>query len=519
MGELIGLLDPATREPLEGYYCGAASPQISVVVCKTAASKWRLIRVHPARITRRKTQREPTVGGDPMKPLPPKGRDIEAHADSEGDYDLIDGDEYEAPERKDGAVGFEEKVDLQSERSEAADDIEVRVEVGGDGSDYDTEDVGVGGELLADGSGNENDAKQNKAKSSEALYVFVDGGWKPETELYSYASLSLPQTPHKIPKPHDNTAKNQIAASKEEVAAGSHKAADLKELRSFHQNGALGARIFEITPQVKRYTMTGGWRRTWKGEGGARVAKSRLYVRGFQDKREKEWLKTYSSTMDKGLFRILLIYVLMRGWSLAKTDVSTAFLQARSPDILFIKLPSDLPEEAVTMGYVPGGIYKQEKAIYGRVDAPRLFTTQFKAALAANGWIEIAPAILAKLVQNQIEGVMGTHVDDLICGAARPMPELDAIGKLYRIDQVHEIKPNVYEVYAGMDILFGKDKCLLGQHRYAADIQTELDDADRLSRRQFTERDLDITPDGEANIIYKEAQQGWVGILGWLAQT
>ena len=28
-----------------------------------------------------------------------------------------------------------------------------------------------------------------------------------------------------------------------------------------------------------------------------------------------------------------------------------------------------------------------------------------------------------------------------------------------------------------------------------------------------------LTPDGESNIIYKEAQQGWTGILGWLAQT
>ena len=37
MGALVGLLDPASGEPLEGYYCGATSPQVSVVVCKTAA--------------------------------------------------------------------------------------------------------------------------------------------------------------------------------------------------------------------------------------------------------------------------------------------------------------------------------------------------------------------------------------------------------------------------------------------------------------------------------------------------
>ena len=86
MGALVGLLDPASGEPLEGYYCGAISPQVSVVVCKTAAGRWRIVRIHPARVTRRKVKRAPIRGGDPLRPLPPKPHDVEEH--DMADYDL-----------------------------------------------------------------------------------------------------------------------------------------------------------------------------------------------------------------------------------------------------------------------------------------------------------------------------------------------------------------------------------------------------------------------------------------------
>ena len=98
--------------------------------------------------------------------------------------------------------------------------------------------------------------------------------------------------------------------------------------------------------------MTAGWRRTFKGEGETRKPKSRLYVRGFKDGREKEFLQTYSATMDKGLFRLMLIYAKTCGWKFAKTDVSTAFLQATSKDDLYIHLPMDLPQEAVVVSRV-----------------------------------------------------------------------------------------------------------------------------------------------------------------------
>ena len=380
--------------------------------------------------------------------------------------------------------------------------------MGGEGSDYEAEEIDV--RIIVDdeeaGPGRVN---VQEGLAAEVMYYFQDGKWYSELNSQAYAAQGFPQH---IPKPPDNKSKNQLEASTKEVAGGSHKTADLKELESFHRNGALGARVLHVTPEVKRFTMTAGWRRTWKGEGDNRVAKSRLYVRGFHDKRDKEWLKTYSSTMDKGLFRILLIYVMSRGWNLAKTDVSTAFLQAKSVDELYIRLPKDLPHEARDMGYEPEGVYKQERALYGRVDAPRLFTTQFKSALQLHGWGEVAPSILVKRdVKGEIEGVMGTHVDDLLCGAATPCAELEAIGKVYKTGDVYAIRQDVYEVYAGLDIMVGKDRCLLGQHRYAEGINTELNTCDTLRRRQFTDSDILLTPDGEVqhNIQRSAARMDW----------
>ena len=39
------------------------------------------------------------------------------------------------------------------------------------------------------------------------------------------------------------------------------------------------------------------------------------------------------------------------------------------------------------------------------------------------------------------------------------------------------------------------------------------------TRRRFSAKDLELTKDDEINVDYKEEQQSWTGVLGWMART
>ena len=250
VGDIVMVVDPVSKEGMEGIFGGLYSEQAASVILKTASGKWRVRRVHPSAVRFRALQgsREPLAGGNPLLAREVAG-DLEGPSDQQ-DYDLIDG-------------GVDDDDEGPAEQ-EVNDDDGVYVDL--------SDDFDSGGAFIA---------------SAQSL--------------------------------KDNKAKNQVAASREDVLQGSHHDTDMKELRSFRSNGALGSRISSPSKEVLAKTLTASWRRTWKlqdegaGDGaGRRVAKSRLYVRGFQDRRDRGWLETHAGTADPGLERIAYLYAFHR---------------------------------------------------------------------------------------------------------------------------------------------------------------------------------------------------------------
>eukprot|EP00919_Chromeraceae_sp_WS-2016_P051972 GHVR01123163.1.p1 GENE.GHVR01123163.1~~GHVR01123163.1.p1 ORF type:complete len:110 (+),score=10.12 GHVR01123163.1:1131-1460(+) len=79
------------------------------------------------------------------------------------------------------------------------------------------------------------------------------------------------------------------------------------------------------------------------------------------------------------------------GWELAKSDVTTAFLQAPMHQK---KLPQLLPKK-VPKDWKPCMTARAIKAVYGLVDA-RIYTSFLKNKIEKFDWVQVAESILIK---------------------------------------------------------------------------------------------------------------------------
>lgn len=319
----------------------------------------------------------------------------------------------------------------------------------------------------------------------------------------------------------ENQAKGHLDVTPEELRAGSHDAAMLKELERWVELKVLSAEV-PRSPGSRERFMTTRWRHTWKAtEEGGRKAKSRLVARGFQDPRDPGWVETYSGTAEVGQFRTALIYALCQGWAGAKADVKTAFLQAEATDGLLLRLPNELPPGADKLGFRPGAFHRQQKAVYGTMDAAKLFTDKFKAKSGELGWREIAQSVLVKGGESggATRAILIMHIDDLLCLAADPLALISEIGTVFELDEPVMMKPGVKRTYVGMDIEFGEAGrvCRVGQDSYAEAIDTGL--SVKALKRAVGPEDLQPAEAREIDERLQPQQRKWVGMLGWLAKT
>ena len=168
------------------------------------------------------------------------------------------------------------------------------------------------------------------------------------------------------------------------------------------------------------------WVLTWKsveddqGNSNGRKAKARLVVLGFQDPNLTEVARDAPTLTKEGRHTILQMIASFQ-WELASFDIKTAFLRGKADERnpLAMEPPIELRKK---LQLDDDQVCKLVGNAYGRVDAPLLFFKEFGKQLKELGFKvhPLEPCIhFLESIQNGrrfIHGILGTHVDDGLCG-------------------------------------------------------------------------------------------------------
>eukprot|EP00435_Cladocopium_sp_Y103_P041817 s1270_g11.t1 len=183
------------------------------------------------------------------------------------------------------------------------------------------------------------------------------------------------------------------------------------------------------------------WILTWKPidasedpNGRSTKAKARLVILGYLDPKLED-LPRDSPTLGRNSKMLLLQLIASMNWQLRSFDIRAAFLQGKpqSDRVLAIEPVSELID---ALQLTTDQVCKLEKGAYGLVDAPYQWFQAISEALINLGFsqspFDPCQYILRHHETGSLEGVLGLHVDDGICGGSQYFSQkIDLLEKQY----------------------------------------------------------------------------------------
>ncbi|CAE7239120.1 RE1 [Symbiodinium sp. CCMP2592] len=170
-----------------------------------------------------------------------------------------------------------------------------------------------------------------------------------------------------------------------------------------------------------RWVLT--WKKSSDPDDKTLSPKARLVLVGFQDP-DLGRIATDSPTLRKESKHIILSICASKGWVIWGADIKTAFLSgdASNRDLYNFR-PHDEVREFMQLD--EDDILRLEKAAYGLAEAPRAWFLRLTRELCAVGLVvsQLDPCVFLLRCEstNDLLGVCGTHVDDLLGGGTTAM--------------------------------------------------------------------------------------------------
>ncbi|CAE6922027.1 RE2 [Symbiodinium sp. CCMP2592] len=191
-----------------------------------------------------------------------------------------------------------------------------------------------------------------------------------------------------------------------------------REAKMIEVKNFVAAKAFETLPEAlkppKEVAVGMRWILTWKvKEDGTSKPKARAVLLGYQDP-SYEHRATTAPVMTRQTRQLVLQVAANKGWSVAKGDVSGAFLQGREyPDRLYC-IPC--PEICEALQIPAESITRLRRACYGLVDAPLEWYKTVDEFLTEQGlqrlWSDACCWVLRD--NDQVVGLISGHVDDFL---------------------------------------------------------------------------------------------------------
>jgi hypothetical protein len=183
---------------------------------------------------------------------------------------------------------------------------------------------------------------------------------------------------------------------------------DLEEIRSLGENKA-----YEVVDRPKDAQVLPSMmvRKTKRAHGKVERYKSRFVAKGCAD-RNKAIKETFAPTLRYATLRFMIALAAMFGVVIHQLDIKTAFLNGVLPYPVFVEQPKS---------YAVGGhtkVWRLKKALYGLVEAPRLWYEKLTEVLSKIGFARMTgdPCLYAMITKDGAEAhltVIGVFVDDM----------------------------------------------------------------------------------------------------------
>ena len=150
-------------------------------------------------------------------------------------------------------------------------------------------------------------------------------------------------------------------------------------------------------------------------------AKARLVILGYLDPKLEE-LPRDSPTLGRNAKMLSLQLIASKGWILRSFDIRAAFLQGKPQEGRTLAV-EPVPELIEALQLATNEVCKLEKGAYGLIDAPYLWYMAISEELRNLGFsqspFDPCQFILRHETTGALEGVIGLHVDDGICGGSQ----------------------------------------------------------------------------------------------------